>query len=152
MPENTEVTAGAGENNRSGEDARFTQEDVNRIVQERLDRERKRFEGFDEYKQAAERLASVEAERNELAAEIGELRAEKQHRELVEEIAETTGVPARALKGANRAELEAHAEILKPLLQATGPVVPGQEMYPEKVTSDPLREFTRNLFAQAKKE
>ena len=152
VPENTEnVTPAAGEGAQSDSETRFTQDDVNRIVQERLERERKRFEGFEEYKQAAERLVTVEAENKQLSKKVARFEAERERSELVAYIAKETGVPAEALRGDTKEELEAHAEVLRSLI-STGPVVPGQELYPETISDDPMREFTRNLFAQAEKE
>lgn len=151
MSENTEHTADAGDNTQpeQSQEQSFSQDDVNRIVQDRLDRERKKFEGFDEYKAAAERLQSVETEKQKLADQVAEFEAKTQHDQLVAEVAESSGVPQDLLRGSTKEELEAHAEQLMSHLKASGPVIPGQEHKPKTVTSDPMREFTKNLFAQA---
>lgn len=153
MSENTgNNTAEAGEKQPDQEQEQvqsFSQDDVNRIVQERLQRERDKFSDYDELKAAAERAEEVEAEKQALAVKVAEFESEKELRELVDDVADAKGVPAGVLKGGTREELEAHADLLKPHLQSTGPVVRGQEKRPDAVSADPLQEFARNLFAQA---
>jgi len=86
---------------------------------------------------AAKRLAEIEeASKSELEkalarAEQAELRiqafeSEKQIKQWKDEVAEATGVPAAALSGSTREEIEAHASVLKPFIQDAnrGPVVP----------------------------
>lgn len=90
------------------------------------------------------------AEKAELATKLETYEAEKDRATLVSEVATAEGVPAAALRGNTREELEAHAKVLAELIKPSGPVIPGQELTPDKVTENPLREFTRNLFATAK--
>lgn len=90
------------------------------------------------------------AEKSELAEKLQTYEAEKERATLVSEVAEAAKVPASALRGNTREELEAHAKVLAELIKPSGPVIPGQELTPDKVTENPLREFTRNLFATAK--
>lgn len=86
---------------------------------------------------AAQRLAEIEeASKSELEkalarAEQAESRiqafeSEKQIKQWKDEVAEATGVPAAALSGSTREEIEAHASVLKPFIQDAnrGPVVP----------------------------
>ena len=65
MSENTENTAEAGDNTQPGQEQEqvqsFSQDDVNRIVQERLQRERDKFSDYDELKAAAERAQELES-------------------------------------------------------------------------------------------
>ena len=150
MPETTD-TANAGDTTDT-DATTFTQDDVNRIVQERLVREREKFQGFDDYKAAAERLDAVEAEKTALAEQVATFQAEQERAALVADVANTAKVPADALRGTTREELEAHAEVLKSLLKPTGPVIPGQETHPSSVVADPMREFARGLFEKAKNE
>lgn len=153
MSETTNDTANAGDNAQaSTAGGSFSQEDVNRIVQERLVREREKFQGFDEYRAAAERLAAVEAEKNTLAEQVAAFAAERDRAALVAEVAKDAEVPADALRGATREELEAHAAVLKTLLKPTGPVIPGQEKTPSSVSADPLKVFAKGLFDKAKNE
>lgn len=93
-------------------------------------------------KSAAEKLAEIE-EANKTAEqkrdeELEKLRKENESyktREQVakwkEEVAEAAGIPAAALAGSTKEEIEAHAETLKPLIAgktkgAVGPYVPSE--------------------------
>jgi membrane protein involved in colicin uptake len=80
---------------------------------------------------AAERLAELEeasktdAEKQaealaEAQAKIAEYEAREQIAAWKREVAEETGVPAEALAGTSLEEIKAHAEVLKPLIQAQG--------------------------------
>lgn len=89
------------------------------------------------------------AEKAELATKLETYESEKERATLVSEVASAEGVPAAALRGNTREELEAHAKVLAELIKPSGPVIPGQELTPDKVTENPLREFARNLFANA---
>ena len=150
MSENTgNNTAEAGEQQPTQEQAEstFPQEDVNRIVQERLQREREKYADYDELKTAAERAQELEAQTQELTAKVAEFESKEEHRKLVADVAETAGVPAGVLKGDTKEELEAHAEALKSLLQnTTGPVIPGQEKRPHKVEESDERKAVKGLF------
>jgi len=95
------------------------------------------------------KFTAADSERTELATKLQALEAEKERAALVSEVATAEGVPASALRGNTREELEAHAKVLAELIKPSGPVIPGQERTPDKVGDDPLREFTRNLFASA---
>jgi hypothetical protein len=107
---------------------------------------------------AAQRLAEIEEasktdlEKFQSRAEAAEKRlAEIESREQVaswkSEIAAGTGVPADALRGSTREELEAHAEALKPLLTASqrGPFVPSPGNIPDNPVTDNAA-FARALF------
>lgn len=95
------------------------------------------------------KFTSADSKRAELATKLETYEAEKERATLVSEVAEAAKVPASALRGTTREELEAHAAVLAELIKPSGPVIPGQEKSPEKVAEDPLREFTRTLFANA---
>lgn len=152
MSENTgNNTAEAGEQQPSQEQSQehtsFTQDDVNRIVQERLQREREKYADYDDLKTAAERAQELEEQTQELTAKVAEFESKEEHRKLVADVAETAGVPAGVLKGDTKEELEAHADALKEILQnTTGPVIPGQEKRPHKVEESDERKTVRKLF------
>ena len=149
MSENTgNNTAEAGEQqpNQEQVESTFSQEDVNRIVQERLQREREKYSDYDELKAAAERAQELEAEKTTLAERVAEFEAKEEQQKLVNSVAEATGIPAAALKGDTKEELEAHAEVLKSLMKPTGPVIPGQEKRPQKVEESEERKAIRQLF------
>lgn len=92
------------------------------------------------------KYTASESERTELATKVQAFQAEQERATLVSEVATAKGVPASALRGTTREELEAHADVLADLIKPSGPVIPGQELTPDKVGDDPLREFTRSLF------
>ena len=150
MSENTgNDTAEAGEQQPTEEqvnDSTFTQDDVNRIVQERLQREREKYSDYDELKTAAERAQELEAEKTTLAERVAEFEAKEEHSKLVAQVADDAGVPADALRGSTKEELDAHAEVLKSLMKTTGPVIPGQEKRPNKVEDSEERKAARQLF------
>lgn len=92
---------------------------------------------------------ALEAQHGELSTKFQTIEQEKERNALISEVAAAKGVPASALRGSTREELEAHADTLAELIKPSGPVIPGQEQAPNKVTDDPLRSFTRNLFANS---
>lgn len=103
-------------------------------------------------KDAADRIASIEAEKAQLAEKVTAYETKEQRAQLVSEVSQEAGVPAEVLRGNTREELEAHAEVLKALIKPSGPVIPGQERAPQKVEADPVRQFAKSLFANAKTE
>ena len=141
-------TAEAGDQQPSQEQSKsFSQDDVNRIVQERLQREREKYADYDDLKTAAERAQELEAQTQELTAKVAEFESKEEHRKLVADVAETAGVPAGVLKGETKEELEAHAEALKEILQnTTGPVIPGQEKRPQKIEESDEKKAVKGLF------
>lgn len=78
-----------------------------------------------EAQKAAERLA-------ELEGKVKDYETREQIAAWKAEVAEATGVPAAALAGSTKEEIEAHAETLKPLIAQTarGPVVQSQGEHP----------------------
>ena len=141
-------TAEAGDQQPNQEQSQsFSQDDVNRIVQERLQREREKYADYDDLKTAAERAQELEAQTQELTAKVAEFESKEEHRKLVADVAETAGVPAGVLKGDTKEELEAHAEALKEILQnTTGPVIPGQEKRPQKIEESDEKKAVKGLF------
>lgn len=118
-----------------------TQADLDRIIENRLQRDResrdKKYSDYDQLKQQAGQLASVVAERDSLKSQLdsanSELNAFKvndQKRQWAAEVAKETGVPADVLRGDTKEELEAHANSLKPFLQVAAPYVGGDGKQP----------------------
>lgn len=93
------------------------------------------------------KYTALESQHGEATTKLQTYETEKERSALISEVAAAKGVPASALRGGTREELEAHADTLAELIKPSGPVIPGQEQAPSKVMDDPLREFTRNLFA-----
>lgn len=123
-PVSDDITATAGEHTDETTESQFkapaSQEELDRIIQARLDRERKKLPNdYDELKakaqkyaeweeankteaqKTADRLAAIERENAEL--KTGKLRAE---------VAAAKGVPASLLTGSTQEELEAAADAL----------------------------------------
>lgn len=93
------------------------------------------------------KYTALESQHGEATSKLQTYETEKERAALISEVAKDKGVPASALRGGTREELEAHADTLAELIKPSGPVIHGQERTPDKVLDDPLREFTRNLFA-----
>lgn len=112
--EQTEETGAEG-----GFKAIESQEELDRIIQNRLDRERKRFADYDEIKAKAEKLAEIEesqkseAEKATARAEAAERRSQElELKALRAEVANDKGVPASLLSGSTLDELEQSADAL----------------------------------------
>lgn len=110
------------------EDKKFSQEDVDKIVQERLARERAKFSDYDAIKAELEATrtshAELKAENTSLKAELaekdGKMR-DSETRAMKAEIAKTVGLPealSSRIQGETEAELLADA---KRLAEAMGP-------------------------------
>lgn len=151
MSETTENTAEAGDQDQQqGKVETFSQEDVDRIVADRLARERKKFERHDEFRAAFDRLEEVTAERDGLAQKVAEHEERVKHDALVAEVAESKGVPASMLRGSTKEEMEAHADAILPHLRPSVPRIPGAGVQPEQTPESADRQFIRNLFSAAK--
>ena len=95
----------------------FTQDDVNRIVAERV----KRYANYDELKQKAEQYDKLEEENkselqkaidkaNGLQTRLDALEKDNQLRDLRDEVSKEKGVPANLLTGTTKEECEAQAD------------------------------------------
>lgn len=166
----SEATATAGNTTPEGEGAQqnpamegsaaertFTQEEVNALMGKTRKEERAKFANYDQYKAAADELAKLKekdktelqkaTERAEAAeAELAERKAADAAAQAAREVAKATGVPAEALRGATREEIEAHAEVLKPFFaKGAAPVVQtGSPSTEAKGSGDPLRDAINN--------
>ena len=93
----------------------FTQDEVNRLVTERVQRERRKYEGYVDGKEATE--AKERAKKAE--AELAQLRSEAKRAEDVSAAAEKAGIPlevAQMLNGSDADELTEQAKKLLKLL------------------------------------
>lgn len=129
-----------------------TQADLDRIVENRLQRERAKYANYDQYKADSEKLGTVVAERdnikNQLAtanSELAELKGEKQVREWAQEVSQETGVPADVIRGNTKEEMLAHAQSLEKYVSVSAPVVRSDGKSPNQ----PAATSTRDMFAQA---
>jgi len=105
-----------------------SQADLDRIIGDRLARERGKFADYDELKAKAAKLDEHEqASKSEVQKAIeraeaaekraAELEAKDQRAQWAAEIVEDSAVPASALRGSTRAELEEHFAVLKDLIK-----------------------------------
>ena len=150
-----EPTAVAGEIN--GQDSEFkapaSQADLDRIIQDRVARERAKYADYDDLKATAgqvdtfqSRISELEATNGDLSGKVEAFEAKETRATLASDIAKTSGVPVAALRGNTREELEAHAADLAPLFKTSGPVIPGQERTPHSIPASPDRQFVGKLF------
>lgn len=133
----------------------FTQADVDRIVAERLKREREatktKYADYDDLKAKAEGAKSLE----DRVAEIERQAKASEERAMRAEVANAKGLTptqAKRLVGATKEELEADAdELLKDIgAQARqGNHVPREGKNPKAGKTDELGEYTKSLFARA---
>lgn len=152
MSETAPETAGTESEAKEQEQPQtFTQADVDRIVRERVQRERAKYADYDDLKTKAEGAKTLE----DRVAEIERQAKDSEARALRAEVANAKGLTAsqaKRLVGSTREELEADAdELLKDIgaQKKQGARVPNEGKTTPKPGDDDLREFTRDLFASA---
>ena len=110
MEETKTTEVGTNQNTQIEEQKTFTQEEVNRIVQERVFKERSKFEGFEDLKAKAAKYDEMEeasktelqkaTERAEkLQAELSAMKHTEEVRTIREAVATQYGIPANLLSG-----------------------------------------------------
>jgi hypothetical protein len=156
MSENTDSTADAGEQVQQAEapateaaaasddgfKAPASQEELDRIIQKRLDRERARYADYDDLKARAEKVG-------ELEEKVRGFEAAAARTALVSKVAKETGVDADILsdlRADSEDELTAIASKLRDRFKPTAPHIPGQDKRPDNAPQDPLRETANKLF------
>lgn len=123
MTAKTEVTAEQPERT-------FTQAELDAIVGDRLKRERAKYSDYEDLKakasayDAAEEASKTDLQKateraNELQSQLDALTRANQERDLREQIAKETGVPASLLRGGNEDDLRAQAEGIKGFVTAS---------------------------------
>jgi hypothetical protein len=137
-----------------------SQADLDRIIADRLSRERAKFADYDDLRAKAEQLDAIEeANKTEAQkqadalaaaqAKIADYERREQITEWKKEVSEATGVPANVLAGSTKEEIEAHAETLKPLIAAPAParpeplIVPAAGRTPPALNSSALEDALR---------
>jgi hypothetical protein len=126
----------------------FTQADVDRIVRERVQREKAKYADYDDLKTKAGNATTLE----ERVAQIERQAQEAETRAMRAEVANAKGLTpnqAKRLVGATREELEADAdELLKDIgaQQKRGNRVPTEGKTTPKPGEDPMREYARSIF------
>jgi hypothetical protein len=89
----------------------FTEDELNEIIKKRLERERKKYEGFDEIKAEYERLKKAEEERKQ--AEMTELeRLQAKLAELEKQAQEAEQAKAQTLEAANKRLIKSEFKVL----------------------------------------
>lgn len=132
----------------------FTQADVDRIVKERVQRERAKYADYDDLKAKAGNATTLE----ERVAQIERRAEDSEARALRAEVANAkslTPSQAKRLVGATREELEADAdELLKDIgaQKKQNNRVPNEGKTPPKSGDSDEREFVRGLFARANED
>lgn len=132
-------------------DQTFTQADVDRIVKERVQREKAKYADYDDLKAKAGNATTLE----ERVAQIERQAQESESRALRAEVANAKGLTpnqAKRLIGSTREELEADAdELLKDISaqKKQNNVSPREGNNPKPEKNGDEREFVRTLFARA---
>lgn len=156
MSEQTAPTEGTEETNEQGTEFEpiASQEALDKIIQARIARERKRFEDYDELKAKASKLAEfeeaqkTEAQRAQERLEAAEKRAaELEAKATRAEVAAAKGVPAALLSGSTQEELEASADALIAFKgePAKGLVLPDQGKTPKEPSGTSADRFAAAL-------
>jgi hypothetical protein len=143
---------GNGGDNNSGWTPPATQQELNRIISERVQRERAKFADYEDLKAAAgqvgtltERLAAVEAEKADVPSVVAQqLRAHLVELHGIEkddaDLFLTATEPETLLKQVNRLTARTSKQGLHVAREGATPTPPGE---------DQLRSFTRGLFQRS---
>lgn len=156
VSENTESTAVAGEQveqvaEEQGFRAPASQEELDRIIQKRLDRERSRYADYDDVKARAERAAELEGVAEDLRKRVEAFESKEARSVLVRKVAVDNGVDHELLaemRGDSEEELTAQAKRLAERLKPVAPVIPGQAKSPENAPRDESHEFMKRLLGK----
>lgn len=128
MSDDTTPTTGADTGGGSGNyTPPATQAELDRIIADRLSRERSKYADYEDLQAKAQRLAEIEeANKTEaekaaeqlatLQAKVAEYETREQINAWKADVSKETGVPAAVLAGNTLEEIQAHAESLKPLI------------------------------------
>ena len=131
MPEN-ETNQGIQENPEQQQATKtYTQDEVNKVVQERLARERAKFEGYEELKQKAAKFDEIEESQKtelqkaqekaaELEAKLTAFEQEKTTREMREKVAQEKGIPADLLTENSEEDCNAQADKILEFAKSNG--------------------------------
>ena len=126
-----------------------SQEDLDRIIENRLVRERKKFADYDQLKEQAGKIDSLRAKLEEAEAKVSECKVRDQIATWKHEVAKETGVPESVLRGSTLDDSKAHAQALKEVISGrpVAPVVRGQGDQPSSSVSNGQR-LVRELFGR----
>lgn len=116
-------------------DKTLSQADVDRIVQERLARERQKYADYDDLKAKAEAADSSKTDLEKLTEQLQSLQQENETNKvkaLRSEIASAKGVPAALLTGSNQDDLEAQADALLKFAEDRAPKSDSKDTRPRE--------------------
>lgn len=124
----------------------FTQEDVNKIVGDRIAREREKFADYDAIKAKAEKFDEIEEankselekaqERaNKLQTELDSMKAAEQVRAIRDEVSKETGVPSNLLTADTKEGCEEQAKAIKAYTESNRPGYPSVKDSGETTTN-----------------
>ena len=134
----------------------FTQEDVNKIVGDRIAREREKFADYDAIKAKAEKFDEIEEankselekaqERaNKLQTELDSMKAAEQVRAIRDEVSKETGVPSNLLTADTKEGCEEQAKAIKAYTESNRPGYPSVRDSGEATTN--TKGTTKEQFA-----
>ena len=107
----------------------FTQDEVNAIIAERLNRERAKYADYDELKAGAESNATALQQANDranaLQAQLDDLNHAAALKEIRSRVSASTGCPADLLTGETEEECTAQAQKIKQFAKPGYPILPG---------------------------
>lgn len=119
-----------GQDDKGGEGFKpiTSQADLDRLIGDRIARERSKYADYEDLRAKAEKYDQAEQEslselererqaREAAEAELGKYRTREQVAKWAEEITRDSGVPASALRGSTREELEEHFNVLSSLIK-----------------------------------
>lgn len=114
-----------------------TQEDLNRIIEGRLQRERSKYSDYEELKSKAASLDAAVAERDGLKAQVEAFKSENDEYKRKEqvsawakEVSDETGIPAELLTGDTKEAMQEQAKALGKYINVSAPVVRGDGKAP----------------------
>lgn len=153
---NTEPNAGTepatAQNGGSTYNPPATQADLDRIIENRLQRERAKYADYNDLKDKAQRSDAINNELEDLKGKVSALEkenAEYKHNEEVsswaKEVSEETGIPAELLQGDTKEAMQEQAKALGKYINVSAPVVNGDGHTP----TNKAGMATRDLFANA---
>ena len=132
MDETMTTEVGTNESTQASEEPRtFTQEELNKIVQERVHKERAKFENYEEMKAKAAKFDEMEEanktelqkaqERAEkLEAKLKGIETEQEIRAIKDKVSEETGVPVSLLTGTTEEDCKAQADAILGFAKVNG--------------------------------
>lgn len=136
----------------SGKESGFvppaSQEDLDRIIGERLKRERSKYADYDALKAQAEKADEVAKQLADAQARIQHFEVEAERAKWVSETAAEFGVPAEVLRGDSLDELKLHAAAVKEALKPGNVYLPTVGDEPIKSKNSAVAFAEHEMFSQ----